>query len=180
MAWAAKRGDARSIDTLVTYGAVVDARDDAGATPLLHAVVADATPAVECLLGFGADPNARAYGGRKRRGDESVVSDESHGSDDGWSPLGWAARKGQLGSLRLLLTHGADVNMRGGAGGSTPLIQAAMGGHLEAVRELVSAGAVDSRDESGFTAAMHAGFRHPQNAQLLGAVAGASSASIGI
>ena len=68
LAWAAKRGDARSIDTLVTYGAVVDARDDAGATPLLHAVVADATPAVECLLGFGADPNARAYGGRKRRG----------------------------------------------------------------------------------------------------------------
>ena len=180
LAWAAKRGDARSIDTLVTYGAVVDARDDAGATPLLHAVVADATPAVECLLGFGADPNARAYGGRKRRGDESVVSDESHVSDDGWSPLGWAARKGQLGSLRLLLTHGADVNMRGGAGGSTPLVQAAMGGHLEAVRELVSAGAVDSRDESGFTAAMHAGFRHPQNAQLLGAVAGASSASIGI
>ena len=45
MAWAAKRGDARSIETLVTYGAVVDARDNGGATPLLHAVVADATPA---------------------------------------------------------------------------------------------------------------------------------------
>lgn len=178
MAWAAKRGDARSIETLVTYGAVVDARDNGGATPLLHAVVADATPAVECLLGFGADPNARASGGNSGR--RRDAGDDSPVSEDGWSPLGWAARKGQLGSIRLLLTHGADVNMRGGGGGSTPLIQAAMGGHLKAVQELVSAGAVDTRDESGFTAAMHAGFRHPQNAQLLGAVAEASSASIGV
>ena len=116
-------------------------------------------------------------GGGRRRDDSSPDSPKI--SEDGWSPLGWAARKGQLGSIRLLLTHGADVNMRGGGGGSTPLIQAAMGGHLKAVQELVSAGAVDTRDESGFTAAMHAGFRHPQNAQLLGAVAEASSVSIG-
>jgi hypothetical protein len=69
--------------------------------------------------------------------------------------------------VRTLLGFGADPNLPGGANSATPMIQAAMGGHAACVEALADAGA-DPRiaDAEGFTAQMHAGFRHPQNTKL--------------
>ena len=154
LAWAAKKGDSRAIATLVAAGADVDARDDAGVVPVLHASVSDSVVAAERLLLAGADPDAKS----------KSPSDEG---DGGWRALAWAARKGQVHLVRTLLGFGADPNLPGGANSATPMIQAAMGGHAACVEALADAGA-DPRiaDAEGFTAQMHAGFRHPQNTKL--------------
>ena len=58
--------------------------------------------------------------------------------------------------MQLLLGAGADVDAgAGGAGRSktTPLIQAALGGHVSCVKLLASYGAdPEARDDQGFTA----------------------------
>ncbi len=50
------------------------------------------------------------------------------------------AAEGHVQVLRLLLQHGADINIRA-ANGSTPLHWAAQQGRLEVVTELVHSGA---------------------------------------
>lgn len=58
--------------------------------------------------------------------------------------------------ISLLLAYGANVNLRGG-GGSTPLMNAALAGSLEAARLLVDKGAlINAKDESGMTALFYA------------------------
>ena len=97
----------------------------------------------------------------------------------GWTPLTWASRKGQANIVAVLLEANADPNVTGGGSGSqTPLIHAAMGGHVAVVDMLAKAGADPRvRDDARFDATMHAAFRHPQNAELLAAVARAANPS---
>jgi ankyrin repeat protein len=58
-----------------------------------------------------------------------------------------AAAAGQLGRVRELLRHGADVNARG-AGNRTAVTAASLGEHADVVRALVDAGAdVDLPDD---------------------------------
>jgi len=76
--------------------------------------------------------------------------------------------------LKLLLSRGADVDEYGGGNRTTPLTHAAMGGHVEAAVALRESGADASRrDADGFTASMHAGYRHPRDVALAAAVADA-------
>jgi ankyrin repeat protein len=92
---------------------------------------------VKVLLANGAKVNARC---------------------EGFSPLQYAAYKGDVELCRLLLDHGANVNEMviepGWPGhGRTPLHWAVMGGHVEVVRLLLSRGAkVNIKDEDGKTA----------------------------
>ena len=174
LAWAAKKGNADACAALVAAGARVDARDHAGVTPALHAAVANSPTALEVLLRSGANPNLRAGA------DEASSTDSSSGSTTraGWSPLTWASRKGHASTVELLLEAGADPDGRGGPGNATPMIQAAMGGHAAVAEVLAAAGAdPDARDDEDFTAAMHAGFRHPQNERLMRSIAEASVAA---
>ena len=124
LAWAAKKGNCAAIRPLVAAGANLNSRDDSGSTPVLHAAVSASVPAMEVLIEAGADVNATA------KGTSVACRGTTAGPATGWSPLTWTARKGQLTAMRLLLGAGADVNARGGAGGATPMIQAAMGGHV--------------------------------------------------
>ena len=168
LAWAAKKGNADACAALVAAGARVDARDHAGVTPALHAAVANSPTALEVLLRSGANPNLRA--GADARGAGAMRA--------GWSPLTWASRKGHASTVELLLEAGADPDGRGGPGNATPMIQAAMGGHASVAEVLAAAGAdPDARDDEDFTAAMHAGFRHPQNERLMRSIAEASVAA---
>lgn len=61
---AVAQGDAAQTATLLDQGAVIDARDAAGRTPLMLAVTQDKLEIVRLLLARGADPNAADNVGR--------------------------------------------------------------------------------------------------------------------
>jgi hypothetical protein len=60
---AVAQGDLTQTATLLDQGAVIDARDEAGRTPLMLAVTEDRVEIVRLLLARGADPNAADNGG---------------------------------------------------------------------------------------------------------------------
>jgi tetratricopeptide (TPR) repeat protein len=60
---------------------------------------------------------------------------------DGDSILGWAAFQGKLDVVKLLASHGADVNLPSGALAMPPLHKAVMGGYLEVAAYLIDHGA---------------------------------------
>ena len=71
----------------------------------------------------------------------------------GWTPLHYAASKGQLAMAQLLLQHKAMVNAPGPSG-ETPLMMAALSGSKPMVELLLKAGAdVTTRDTKGQNAA---------------------------
>jgi ankyrin repeat protein len=55
---AAAQGDVAQATSLLDQGAVIDARDEAGRTPLMLAVTQGQLEVVRLLLARGADPNA--------------------------------------------------------------------------------------------------------------------------
>ena len=60
---AVAQGDVAQAATLLDQGAVIDARDEAGRTPLMLAVTEDRLEIVRLLLARGADPNVADNGG---------------------------------------------------------------------------------------------------------------------
>ena len=119
---AALWGGAADAVRLLDAGADPNARNEAGATPLMRAV--DDVNTTRALLEYGADPNAK--------------------SDDGRTPLLTAAQR--IGSgpvIRLLLAYGANpaIPAPGLGGNTSPLIEAAYPGDAAAMRLLLSAGA---------------------------------------
>jgi len=77
------------------------------------------------------------------------ASPNSHGADDVFV----AARGGRTDALKALVGRGADINVADGSG-TTPLMLAVLGGHLDTVLQLVMACGADMnrRDHSGRTA----------------------------
>lgn len=70
-----------------------------------------------------------------------------------WSPLHEAASCGYADIVRLLLTHGADPNLRDALSDSTAVHYAAKGGHIECLQLLLDAGGrYDLEDANGATA----------------------------
>ena len=67
-----------------------------------------------------------------------------------------ASSSGHLEIVKLLLSHGADVNAQSSSG-NTPLMYACASGHAEVVRSLLEAGAnVEDHNENGHTPLMEA------------------------
>jgi ankyrin repeat protein len=129
---AAAGNDAALIETLLTKGARVDARDSSERTALLVATQANAIEAARVLIAAGANVNAR-----------DNIQD---------TPYLYAAAEGRLEILRLTLSAGADlksVNRYGGTG----LIPAAHHGHPAIVCELLKTDiAIDHVNRLGWTA----------------------------
>jgi ankyrin repeat protein len=70
----------------------------------------------------------------------------------GWTPLHYAATRGQLDMIRYLLGLNADIDA-GSPNGSTPLMMAASYGSPESVRLLIESGAdISRRNDLGMTA----------------------------
>jgi len=109
----------------------VDARDNRGATPLMHAAAFGSVESMKLLLDAGVDVNVK--------------------NDFGATALLWCARDGE--KARLLIEHGADVNARSKQG-RTPLMLASMRqGGSDVVALLLSKGAaVNVTDTRGETA----------------------------
>ncbi|MBL8447278.1 MAG: ankyrin repeat domain-containing protein [Zoogloeaceae bacterium] len=126
---AARDGHLSTVDLLLGYRAKVAARNAAGDSALMMAVLKGNKPVVSRLLDAGAPFN--------------------HG---GWTPLMYAAFEGQADLVSLLLARGAEVDARA-PNQATPLMLAARNGHLDAVRLLLKAGADPTvRNDQGFTA----------------------------
>ena len=130
--WAAYRGDLEILKSLVDAGADVNAEGSLG-TPLSQAVWANRTEAARWLIEHGAK-----------------VNQVSH--MDGYTPVHWAAstegRDDAL--LKLLLQHGGDPNVGGGAHidafmdvPQTPLMLARRRGETSILKTLLAAGATN-------------------------------------
>jgi ankyrin repeat protein len=126
---------ARTAELLISRGAQLNARDKAGRTPLITAVVGDNIEVAEVLLAAGADI-------------------EGVDSQLGATPLSWAACAGRFKAARFLLSRGAQINVRAGPDGNTPLHHAVRCCHKvpEMIRFLVVNGAnVNATNDSGLT-----------------------------
>ncbi|KAJ9531448.1 hypothetical protein QJQ45_006844 [Haematococcus lacustris] len=94
--------------------------NEAGLTPLLHAVIHDKEAAVDLLLQAGADVHATS-----RSGDTA---------------LHWAAYKGMFSVAQLLISNAANIDASGDLG-NRPLHVAAAAGHAKIVGLLLTKGA---------------------------------------
>jgi ankyrin repeat protein len=129
---AARTGDTVLIEGLVKAGALVDARDERGFTPLILAAYHDQGEAVSTLLRLGADACAH----------------DAHGN----SALMGAAFKGHEQVVALLLREPCAVDQANGVG-QTALMFARLFGRSAVADLLVAAGASRTRrDSSGRSA----------------------------
>jgi ankyrin repeat protein len=118
LAQAVARGDTQGIRAQATQDRLRE-RGDRQVTLLQWAVLSQQPGSVQALLALGADPAAL----------------------DGNSALHTAAMLQDAQYLRLLLTEGAQVNVRNAVTGATPLAAAVLAGREEQLRLLLAAGA---------------------------------------
>ena len=121
--WAAERGDAALVETLLQGGATVDAVTRIGSyTPLHVASAAGQAEVMSLLLAAGSDPTSAT-------------------SPGGATPLHLAANAGSVDAITALIDHGAEVDAREATWGQTPLIFAAARNRVDAIRALLERGA---------------------------------------
>ena len=66
----------------------------------------------------------------------------------GWTPLLWAAGKGNIESVRELIKNGADVDLTRDANNDAPVHYAAFNGHTQVILELMEKGAKIKRADN--------------------------------
>ena len=153
----ARTGSAGGVAALLAAGASnVDAREASrGQTALMWAAAQGHPEVARLLLTHGADVGART------RTRSLLVSLGGSGADraaelplGGFTPLLFAARRGNVESARLLLDAGADVNETAPDGASA-LVVASFSGHGELATFLLRRGAQPNAAGAGY-AALHA------------------------
>jgi cytochrome c len=120
---AARNGDIDEVSALLASGAEPDPKGIA--TPLYFAAQGGHREITRLLLDRGADPNAQSNWGTPlqiaaRRGHFDVVTSllqsgaetNAVGGEFGYSPLHEVAETGNVDIGKLLIAHGADVNIR--------------------------------------------------------------------
>ena len=156
--------NADEVRALLAQGADPNVRYRNGQPALMRAVVDDAWRVFDVIA---ADPrtdlNAEnpahetalmylALAGQTERA-ATLIARGANVNRLGWTPLHYAASKGQLGAARLLLQHKAIVNAPSPRG-VTPLMMAAFAGSREMINLLLRAGADSTtRDLDGKNAA---------------------------
>jgi len=133
--WACGKNALPCVKAIITSGAEINAQDWAGRTPLQWAVLVDAAETVAELLRSGADPRqpdrdqrTALHWAADRASESSLrqllrampLPDPSVDAVDwaGYTALHYAARKGDVSCVRLLLSYGANrwmVTMNGEA-----------------------------------------------------------------
>ena len=156
----ARSGDAKAVKSLLMKGARVNVSEKSHDQTALMWAAAQGHPDVTGLLvEAGADINARS-----RTYSQTVVGEQTQrfGREElnynvlrgGSTPLLFAARSGDSGSARLLLSAGANVN-DALPDGTSALVLAAHSGHGELAALLLEKGARPDAAQSGYTA-LHA------------------------
>jgi uncharacterized caspase-like protein len=130
--YAAENGDPTTVQTLLTYGADVNARDWQGWTPLIYAAENGDITTVQTLLAHKAHVNAKSEG-------------------SGWTALMSAASRGHLLVTQALLANGAEANARD-KDDQTALLMAVQQGYTAIVQALLDGGAdVNVKNKMGKT-----------------------------
>jgi len=154
----AKTGNVEAVRLLVEYGAAVNAKEPAqNQTALMWAAAEGHPNVVSALIAAKADLKAH--------------------TKDGFMPIHFAARVGDLESVKLFLAAGVDVNIltqpgdsdagnaapapgppggrgartAGGAGGFTPLLVATLRAQVDVALYLLDHGADPNNQAAGFT-----------------------------
>lgn len=158
----------------------LEARDNRGATPLMHAAAFGSIEAMKLLLDAGAEVNAKndfgatallwcARDGEKARLLIARGADVNARSKQGRTPLMLASmREGGSDIVALLLSKGTDINVAD-TRGETALILAAEYGDIETVRLLIANKAdIHARNRKGEAPVIVASMRtHPEVLRLL-------------
>ena len=169
--WAVHRDDVRLVDLLIEAGANVAAANRYGVQPISLAAENGNAEILEALLDAGADPNAALPEGETvlmtaaRTGDADAVrlllvrgaDPNARDSFRGQTALMWAAARNNAAAIHALAELGADVRAKTASDerpptgsrmfyaapptGFTAVMFAARGGHVDAVRVLLEAGA---------------------------------------
>ena len=152
---AAQKSNPTEIRALLTAGADANARAGDGSTPMLYAAHFGDSATVQALLAAKADPNltnrygfgpdARSRSARGRRVSLRLSSTPARRVDlalpQGETPLMLASRTSGVDAVRLLIEHGANVNVVEQWQGQTPLMYAAAADRGEVAAALIAAGA---------------------------------------
>lgn len=139
-----RTGNADAVRALIAAGADVNTKEPSqGQTALMWAIAERHAAAAKVLMDAGADLKAR--------------------SKQGFAPIHFAARVGDMESLQLLLNAGVDLNMQtqpdsgdvaartAGAAGYTPLLVATMRAQVPVALYLLDRGANPNVDAAGMT-----------------------------
>lgn len=128
----ARTGSVDAVRQLIEFGAKIDAAEPAqNQTALMWAAVERHTDVVKALIEAHADLKAR--------------------SKQGFTAIHFAARVGDLESVKLLLAAGVDVNLPSDPGGYTPLLVATMRAQVDLALYLLDHGADPNLNTAGFT-----------------------------
>ena len=171
--YAVRAGNIPLVHILLDAKARVNLKDDVGRTALHFAARDDRIKVMELLLAAGADPSAQDsdlvgtplhYAAGSGQAD-AIRCLLRHGSpvdlysEDGATPLDFAAigHSNYVGTIQVLLDAGADINKPETADGETPLMWAAQGEHIGALKFLIQSHAdLNETDNLGWTALMKA------------------------
>lgn len=133
---AALDGDAAGVESAISSGSDVNAKDKDGDTPLMAVAAQGLTDSVKSLLAADADP--------------------STADKDGITALMAAAQSGRADCVTALLAAGAPANAAD-SDGETALMYAAESGHADCIGAIVASGAeANAADHDGTTALMYA------------------------
>lgn len=155
LSWAASRGDYRSVEMLLSYGASLSIANDVGEEPIHLAAQTGNVETLKALVQAGASVNKEVcqtqmtpihFAAEYQDSSEQIYGLARLGAlVDGedylsWTPLHWAAWRGHLASLNALLGLGASVLAKT-ADGNAPIMLAVASNSNECVQQLVDAGA---------------------------------------
>ncbi|HSY20708.1 MAG TPA: ankyrin repeat domain-containing protein [Polyangiaceae bacterium] len=139
------------VETLLDHGAAVDGPATSVRTPLFTALAFGHSEAAEVLARRGASVDTLAAAAGLGRRDLAAAFLPAATAEERHRALALATQHGQSEIVAILLDAGEDPNRYNPPGNhahSTPLHQAALGGHLAAVQLLVDRGArLDQRDK---------------------------------
>lgn len=161
---AARSGDFKRVQSLISNGADVNSKNEDGLTPLHVAAVRNRGAVVKLLIDHGADVNTKTEDGQTllhhvaREGYVNIFkllidsgSDLSARDNAMRTPLNCALRWRKHDVAELLVTRGADVNTKD-VTGITPLHYASSSGDDSIVKLLISKGSdVNAKRTNGET-----------------------------